>query len=228
MSADASRKGLPRVFEAAAALLALGAAAPLLLACALLVKLTSRGPVLFRQERLGRGGVPFSMVKFRTMRLENAGPQVTARGDPRITAVGRVLRTTKLDELPELWNVVRGDMALVGPRPEVPRYVDAGDALWREVLSVRPGVTDPVTLRLRGEEELLAAAEDAERFYVETLLPYKLILARRYLRARTWRSDIGVLVGTMAAIVRGRLATPPTRAEIEAFVRAERGEATSP
>ena len=131
--------GLPRLVEAVVAGVALIVLSPLLAAVALAVTLGSRGGFLFRQVRVGRGGVPFTIFKVRTMRVEEEGPRVTAGGDPRVTPLGRWLRRTKLDELPELWNVMRGDMSFVGLRPEVPEYVDLGDPLWRRVLAQRPG-----------------------------------------------------------------------------------------
>ena len=195
-------RGLPRAVDVAVAGLVLAAALPLLLLAAIAILLTSPGPVFFRHRRVGKDGQPFDMLKFRTMRPGAAGPEVTARADPRITGIGGLLRKTKIDELPELWNVIRGDMALVGPRPEAARYVDTTSLLWREVLRVRPGVTDPVTLRLRNEEELLAAAApDHEWFYRVHLLPYKLQGNLEYSRDRSWRSDLAVLSLTVFAIV---------------------------
>jgi lipopolysaccharide/colanic/teichoic acid biosynthesis glycosyltransferase len=139
------------------------------------------------------------------------GTEVTARGDDRVTPVGRLLRRTKLDELPELWNVLRGDMAFVGPRPEVPRYFDAADPRWRAVLGARPGLTDPVTLRLRNEEELLAGvAGDREAFYRAHLQPWKLKGYAEYLARRSWRSDLAVLCETARAVLRPASAPAPT------------------
>jgi len=144
------------------------------------------------------------------MRVENGGAQVTVKGDARVTRVGRLLRKSKIDELPELWNVVRGDLSLVGPRPEVPKYVNLADPLWQRVLKARPGITDPITLRLRNEEELLASCpEDPQRFYLNTLQPYKLIGYSEYLDRRTWRSDVHVLIGTVFAIVFPDMTPPP-------------------
>ena len=140
----------------------------------------------------------------------------------RITRVGRLLRKSKLDELPELWNVARGDLSLVGPRPEVPRYVDLNNPLWRRVLEARPGITDPVTLRLRNEEELLAGCKgDPEQFYLNTLQPYKLHGYVTYLRQRSWRTDVGVLLGTLLAVVFPAQAPPPGMGEIVGVVRNE-------
>jgi lipopolysaccharide/colanic/teichoic acid biosynthesis glycosyltransferase len=207
--------GLPRWVDIVLSLAALAIVAPLIGIAALAVALTSRGPILFRHQRAGRGGRPFTLLKLRTMHANVGGPEVTARADPRITAVGRILRATKIDELPELWNVVRGDMALVGPRPEALRYVDLSDARWREALSVRPGITDPVTLALRNEETLLQAAErNADEFYRRFLLPYKLRGYCEYLRERTWRRDVDVLRLTIAAIVVPHRAPAPEPAAI--------------
>ena len=142
------------------------------------------------------------------MRVAPEGSQFTASGDSRITPVGRWLRRFKLDEIPQLWNVVRGDMSLVGPRPEVPRYVD-DSTLWRQVLSARPGLTDPVTLRLRDEEALLASVAAPESFYRERLLPWKLSGYRDYLERRSWATDLGVLGATALAILRLRRTALP-------------------
>jgi lipopolysaccharide/colanic/teichoic acid biosynthesis glycosyltransferase len=194
--------GLPRAVEAAIASLALVTAAPLLALAAAGIALTSPGPILFRHQRAGRDGRPFALLKLRTMRTGGSGPQVTAGTDPRITAFGRFLRRTKIDELPQFWNVVRGELSLVGPRPEALAYVDASSAAWRTVLAVRPGITDPVTLQLRNEEALLSrAGSDPERYYREYLLPYKLRGYERYLAQRTWRDDVAVLWSTACAIV---------------------------
>jgi lipopolysaccharide/colanic/teichoic acid biosynthesis glycosyltransferase len=145
------------------------------------------------------------------MRVAPEGNQLTASGDARVTPVGRWLRRLKLDEIPQLWNVVRGDMSLVGPRPEVPRYVD-DSPLWQQVLAVRPGLTDPVSLRLHDEERLLASVADKERFYRERLLPWKLRGYCDYLARRSWATDLGVLVATTFAVLRRPV--PPTLEEI--------------
>jgi lipopolysaccharide/colanic/teichoic acid biosynthesis glycosyltransferase len=200
-------RGLPRAVEATLACLGLAIASPILL----LIAATSPRPVLFRQQRVGLNGRPFTLLKLRTMRVAPEGSQLTVSGDARITPVGRWLRRFKLDEIPQLWNVVRGDMSLVGPRPEVPRYVDESP-LWRQVLSARPGLTDPVTLRLRDEEALLASVENAERFYRERLLPWKLRGYCEYLERRSWATDLGVLGATALAVLRLRR---PALPEIE-------------
>lgn len=201
--------GLPRAVEIPLALGGLVLAAPVVALAASAIVMTSGLPVFFRQARVGRGGKPFTLVKLRTMRGSKGGPQITARGDSRVTPVGRLLRRAKLDELPELWNVLKGDMSFVGPRPEVAQYVRPDDPLWNEVLRARPGLTDPVTLRLRDEELLLAGVEgDRERYYRETLQPLKLEGYRDYLRKRSWQSDLRVMLETLLIILRPARSDP--------------------
>jgi lipopolysaccharide/colanic/teichoic acid biosynthesis glycosyltransferase len=211
------KDGIPRPIEAVVALAGLVIVAPVLAMSAAAIAVTSPGPVLFRQKRMGRHGKPFTLYKLRTMRVVHEGPQVTAGDDARVTPVGKLLRKTKLDELPELWNILKGDMSIVGPRPEVPRYVDPESDLWRRVLQVRPGLTDPMTLRLRNEELLLAnVLGSRERFYLESLQPFKLRGYLEYLQRRNWRSDVQVIAQTLIAIVLPRKAPPPTVQEISA------------
>jgi lipopolysaccharide/colanic/teichoic acid biosynthesis glycosyltransferase len=210
------RAAIPRFVEAALAAAGIVVASPVLAIVAIAVRLSSPGPILFRQNRVGQDGVEFVLLKFRTMRMNQSGPMVTARGDQRVTPVGRWLRFLKLDELPELWNVVRGDMSLVGPRPEVPKYVDLTKPAWREVLQVRPGITDSVTLLLRNEEDLMASVPgDPERFYLDVLQPYKLNLYRSYLRRRSFLSDLGIIFKTLFAVVAPTTAPPPSLLEIQ-------------
>jgi len=212
------KSGLPRHIEAVIALAGLVMVAPLIALAAIAIAVTSRGPVIFRQKRMGRKGRPFTMYKLRTMRVTNSGPQVTAGDDTRVTPIGKFLRKTKLDELPELWNILKGDMSLIGPRPEVPRYIDLEDPVWRLVLEARPGITDPMTLRLRNEEALLVEVEgDRERFYIETLLPFKLEGYLDYLQARSWRSDLKVLWQTIVAVAFPYKAPLPTLEEIQSY-----------
>ncbi|HMR08593.1 MAG TPA: sugar transferase [Polyangiaceae bacterium] len=193
---------LKRAFDVTASLLGLAAVGPVLAATAALVKLSSPGPVLFRQTRVGRSGRPFELLKFRTMRQGASGPEITAGHDPRITRVGRVLRKTKLDELPELLNVLRGDLSLVGPRPEVPRYVALYPRQDRDFLQqYRPGITDPATILFRNEEDVLSRAEDPEAEYVQVILPKKLGIYRRYLENASFLGDLGVLFDTARVIV---------------------------
>lgn len=194
--------GIPRWIDAVTALIALIVALPVIGLCAAAIVLTSGFPVLFWQQRVGQYGRTFAMVKLRTMKQSQEGPQITRRGDQRVTRLGKVLRLTKLDELPALWNVLRGEMSLVGPRPEVPRYVDLDHPLWDTILQVRPGLTDPVSIWLRHEEKLLAQAEgDSEDYYINELQPEKLKGYIEYLRQRTWRSDVRVLWRTLTAVV---------------------------
>jgi len=222
----ATGRGLPRPVEAAAALAGLVVLAPVLAAAAVGVRLSSRGPVLFRQRRVGRGGREFTMFKFRTMRIDNAGPGITAGDDTRITRVGRILRQSKLDELPALWNVACGTMSLVGYRPELPRYVDPQDPLWRAMLVARPGLTDPATLALRNEEALLAGVRhDREGCYRRVVQPYKLLLSGAYQQRRSWTSDLRVMRDTLLAIVVPARTPPPTLAQMERAVTAHRARA---
>jgi lipopolysaccharide/colanic/teichoic acid biosynthesis glycosyltransferase len=195
-------RGIPRPVEKVLAAGALVALSPVLAVAGLAVLAGSGRPIVFRQKRIGRGGVPFTMIKFRTMVDRPGGAAVTAGDDPRITRIGRFLRRTKLDELPELWNVLCGDMSLVGPRPEAPRYVLEDEPRWKKVLSVRPGLTDPTTLALIDEETLLAQVTgDREEFYVRELLPKKLDGYIEYLERRTWRSDFEVLLRTAGKVL---------------------------
>lgn len=182
----------------AAVLLLLG---PILAILALVVWLDSGRPVLFRQDRVGLRFRRFRILKFRTMRFA-AGPLVTVAGDCRITGIGKTLRRTKLDELPQFWNVLRGDMSLVGPRPEVPEYVEMFKQRYATILAVRPGITDLASIRFRNEEEVLSMDGDPMRDYAERLLPAKLDLAEEYISTRTMGGDIYILLRTAAAIVR--------------------------
>ena len=193
-----------RVLDVVLASAILAVAAPLLVLAALAVRLTSEGPVLFVQERVGRGGRSFGLLKIRTMVADAAarGPGLTTAGDPRVTRVGAWLRRWKLDELPQLVNVVRGDMSLVGPRPELPRYVAGYSPRERAVLRVRPGLTDPASLAFVDEAAVLARFADPERAYVAVVLPRKLSLSLAYLERRTLRSDLGMLARTIVRIAR--------------------------
>ncbi len=194
---------LKRAFDIVVAALALVLLSPLLLMTALLVKLDSSGPVFFRQQRVGRHGVPFHIHKFRTMADGAPGLPITVGADPRITRAGAWLRRTRLDELPQLWDVLRGRMSLVGPRPEVPRYVaHYPPALRAQVLAVRPGITDPASLAHLDEAALLAAATDPEREYIERILPAKLQRAANYASHATLATDIALLWRTLQALLR--------------------------
>ena len=193
-----------RLFDLLGAALALLLLSPLLLAVAAAIKLDSRGPVFYRQERVGRHGVPFRIHKFRTMHHGAGGLPLTVGADPRITRVGAFLRRTRIDELPQFIDVLLGRMSLVGPRPEVPRYVaHYPPALRDRVLAVRPGITDPASLAYLDEARLLAQASDPEREYIEVILPAKLRHALAYAERANLRTDIGVLLHTARRLLAG-------------------------
>src|SRR5262249_24593600 len=208
-------RGLPRIIEIAVASTVLIILAPVAALAAVAIALTSRGPVLFKQRRVGQAGRTFSLYKLRTMVASCSGPQVTAADDIRVTRVGSWLRKVKLDEVPQLWNVIRGDMSLVGPRPEVPQYVDLGSESWSFVLQAKPGVTDPVTIRLRNEEQLLMQMNgNREEFYLKTLQPYKLTGYQKYLQRRNWVTDLVVLAETLLAVLMPGKYSPPSIEDI--------------
>ena len=192
---------------------------PAFLALAILVKLADRGPILFRQQRVGQGGRLFWILKFRSMVInaERFGLKVTKDGDPRITRVGRFMRKTKLDELPQLWNVLRGEMSFVGPRPEVPRYVAEYSEQQTRVLALKPGITDLATLEFRNEEELLRTAPDTEQFYLDYCVPRKIELNLAYAqRANRWE-DTKIILRTLGLIRRHPIADAlgkPVNAEL--------------
>ena len=197
---------LKRTFDIVVSLVALTVFLPLLIVLGLAVRVDSPGRALFRQVRVGRRGQPFQILKFRSMfeQLE-PGSQVTVADDLRITRVGRVLRRTKLDELPQLLNVLKGEMSLVGPRPEVPKYVDLYPPTVRDlVLSVRPGLTDEAAIEFVREGDMLARAADPESAYVHEVLPKKLAIYTAYVRNRTFCGDMRILAQTLVRLTRGR------------------------
>jgi lipopolysaccharide/colanic/teichoic acid biosynthesis glycosyltransferase len=192
-----------RLFDVVCAAAGLFLLSPLLFGIALWIKFDSSGPVFFRQQRVGRGGTFFRIHKFRTMRVDapGNGPQITVGKDVRITRAGHFLRQTKLDELPQLIDVLAGTMSLVGPRPEVPRYVAMYPADLRDkVLSVRPGITDPASLEYRDESEVLARSSDPERAYVEEVMPAKLQCAAQYVDRMSFSNDLRVLGSTLRGL----------------------------
>jgi len=192
-----------RAFDLIGAALALVLLALPMLLIALWIKLDSRGPVFYRQQRVGRFGVPFAIHKFRTMKADAGGLPLTVGEDPRITKAGRFLRRTRLDELPQFIDVLVGDMSLVGPRPEVPKYVAHWpEALKRRALAVRPGLTDPSSLAFIDEAQILARASDPEREYIEQILPLKLQAAVEYAERASLASDLRVLLKTAATLIR--------------------------
>jgi lipopolysaccharide/colanic/teichoic acid biosynthesis glycosyltransferase len=174
---------------------------PLLVTIAALLWIDSGRPVFFRQERVGRNFKRFRIWKFRSMRPDASGPSVTVGGDSRVTRVGAVLRSAKLDELPQFWNVLRGDMSLVGPRPEVPEYVELYRERYSRVLAARPGITDLASLVYRREEKILAAQADPEKHYREVVLPAKLELAEDYMARQSLALDTAILFRTLLAVV---------------------------
>jgi lipopolysaccharide/colanic/teichoic acid biosynthesis glycosyltransferase len=195
---------MKRAFDIIAASVGLVLLAPLLLVVSLLIKLDSPGPVLFRQERMGRGFHPFRIYKFRTM-VQDApgqGGMITFGGDPRITRLGQVLRTTKIDELPQLINILRGEMSFVGPRPEVQRYVELFREDYAEILKVLPGITDLASLRFRYEAELLGRCKDPEEEYVKRVLPEKIRLAKEYIGRSSFRFDVTLILKTVLSVLR--------------------------
>lgn len=191
-----------RVVDLLLSLLGLLVLLPWLALIALAIRLTSPGPVLFRQSRVGRDLKRFDILKFRTMVVdaEWLGLPLTAGKDPRITTIGQVLRKTKLDELPQLINVLKGDMSLVGPRPEVPKYVEMFKEEFARVLVVRPGITDLASIRYRDESEILEKSDDPEQTYIDELLPDKLRLADEYVRRSSLRLDFWVIGRTILRI----------------------------
>ena len=186
-----------RLFDAVCAAAGMLLLAPLFAVLAVLILCDDGRPVFFNQIRIGRMGKRFRIWKLRTMRAGSRGSAVTAVGDCRITRAGAVLRRFKLDELPQLFNVLRGDMSLVGPRPEVPEYVHLDAPIWQAVLQVRPGITDLASLIYRDEERMLGASGDPETVYRNQVLPAKLLLNLSYLRSRSFRQDLKLILLTV-------------------------------
>lgn len=197
---------MKRLFDLVVGVVGMLALSPLMGVLALVLRVRHGRPVLFLQERVGRHGQPFRLVKFRTM---NAGPglNVTTSRDARVHGTGAFLRRTKLDELPQLYNVVVGHMSLVGPRPEVPAYVRLWPTAARDrILSVRPGITDPAAIAFRNESDILTGADDPHQFYIDSVLPAKVAMYLDYIENRSLLSDAKVLVATVLALVkRGEL-----------------------
>lgn len=194
-----------RALDLVISVLALLALSPVYCVIAIAVVIDDGFPILFRQVRVGRGGLPFKILKFRSMRTAVAGSRITAYGDSRITSVGSVLRDTKLDELPQFWNVLRGDMSLIGPRPEDPAFVDAGDPQWALVLSARPGITDFASLVFRDEELLLGPSTNVEWVYRTSILPDKLALNAEYLKRGSLLLDLRLMLLTLCSLFRAKV-----------------------
>ena len=191
-----------RAFDIVCSLLGLIVLRPLLLVVSLLVAVTSPGGVFFRQERIGKGGKPFRIFKFRSMRKDNVGLKITTGNDSRITPVGRFLRKSKIDELPQLINVLVGDMSFVGPRPEVADYVDLYTPYQRQVLLVRPGITGLASIRFRNENDLLTASADPNRTYIEEIMPRKIDLDLEYIPHASVFYDIKLIFQTFAVVIK--------------------------
>lgn len=196
-----------RCFDILCSLLGLVVLTPLFILIMILIKTTSKGPIFFRQIRAGQYGHEFLIHKFRTMVLdaENIGPQITIGHDPRITSIGQFLRRTKLDELPQLIDVLVGNMSLVGPRPEVLEYVNTYQKEIKDVvLSVRPGITDWASIKMIDENLLLASAQNPQQLYMDKILPQKLAYAVKYVNTRTFLTDLVIICITVSKIfIRG-------------------------
>lgn len=191
-----------RLFDIAFSVLGLAVCSPLFVLIGLAIKLGDGGSVFFRQQRVGQHGKPFRMWKFRSM-VKNApalGSELTVGRDPRITRIGYLLRQTKLDELPQLINVLAGQMSFIGPRPEVAKYVALYNAEQRKVLELVPGITDPASIAYRNESELLAGSQDPERLYVEQIMPEKIQTNIEYAAGATFWSDLRVIALTFARL----------------------------
>lgn len=194
---------LKRIFDIVVSFVGLVILSPLFLILAIAIARDSKGPVFFKQTRVGRNGVPFKIYKFRTM-VEDAearGMQLTVGDDSRITNVGTFLRKTKIDELPQLINVFKGEMSFVGPRPEVPKYVGLYTEDQRQVLMVRPGITDLASIEYRNESELLATADNPEKVYIEEVMPRKIELNKKYIENISLCGDIRIIFKTLASLV---------------------------
>jgi lipopolysaccharide/colanic/teichoic acid biosynthesis glycosyltransferase len=200
---------MKRLLDIVVSLIGLICLLPLMLLVAVLIKLDSSGPIFFRQERIGRGFRPFQIFKFRTM-VDNprtTGALITFAKDPRITRMGRILRATKIDEIPQLINVLNGEMSLVGPRPEVRRYVEAFQKDYEEILQVRPGLTDLASLKYRNEEALLGNSDNPETEYVMRVLPDKIRLAKDYLQHSSFFFDLKLILKTLFKLFDYRLSS---------------------
>lgn len=190
-----------RGFDIIFSILGIMIASPLLLSISLTILVSQGWPVLFAQTRIGLRGKPFTLFKFRTMKNDSSGLLVTASADSRVTGIGKQLRHYKLDELPQLFNVLKGEMSFVGPRPEVPKFVELFSKDYEKILSVKPGITDPASIRYRNEAEFFGS-EEPEKNYVEIILPQKIRYYRQYIENQSLWRDIGLIFATLAAIVR--------------------------
>lgn len=193
---------LKRLFDIVASFCGIVILFPLIVIVSILIKLTSKGPVLFKQIRVTKNGKLFKIYKFRTMRENSEGnKQITVGNDSRITGIGHILRKTKLDELPQLFNVLKGEMSLVGPRPEVPKYVELYTKEQREILKVSAGITDYASIYFSNESELLGEAENPEEFYIKKIMPYKIELNKKYIKEIGIVTDIKLIILTILKIL---------------------------
>jgi lipopolysaccharide/colanic/teichoic acid biosynthesis glycosyltransferase len=200
---NSETKGTKRLFDVIVAAALLAALTPVLAVIAIVAKLSSPGPLLYRGRRVGLHGKPFAILKFRTMIVdaESLGGSATAADDPRITGFGSWLRRYKFDELPQLWNVLKGEMSLVGPRPEVQKYVDLYSAQERQILTVRPGITDWASIWNSNEAAVLEGSCDPEKTYEELIRPTKLTLQLEYVRHHSWGIDLKILFHTACKLI---------------------------
>jgi len=192
-----------RLFDIISSAFGLILLSPIFLIVTILIKLDSFGPVFYRQVRIGMNFRPFSIYKFRTMEkgAEKRGPQITAGGDSRVTKLGRILRKGKIDELPQLFNVLKGEMSLVGPRPEVEKYVNLYRRDYGDILKVRPGITDLSSIIFSNEEGILERQDDPEWYYMHILLPEKIKLAREYISRSSFLYDLRIIIRTLFGIL---------------------------
>lgn len=205
MATGGAGAGMKRVMDATVAACGLAVTGPVILVLGVAIALESPGGPFFGHERVGLQGKRFRVWKLRTMVRDavRSGDAITVGGDHRVTPLGRLLRATKLDELPQLINVLVGEMSLVGPRPEVPEFVARFAAEYREILTVRPGITDEASIRFRSEEVVLATQSDPLAYYEHVLLPQKIAMARRYVRERSLLGDLSILARTALAVLVG-------------------------
>jgi len=191
---------LKRVFDIMGSIFGIILFSPIILFIAGLIKLQMPGPIIFKQYRIGRFGKPFLLYKFRTMSESHDGTSITIKGESRITIFGAKLREMKLDELPELWNILKGDMSFVGPRPDLPNYIDRLSENERQFLSIRPGLTSPASIKYSNEEKLLASVQDPYYFYDQIIWPDKVNLNLEYYRSRSFSGDILLIIKTLVSL----------------------------
>jgi lipopolysaccharide/colanic/teichoic acid biosynthesis glycosyltransferase len=196
---------LKRGFDILCSLVGIVILFPLFILIGILIKIDSKGPIIFKQIRIGKNFKPFTLYKFRTMIIDSAKNSLllTVDNDPRITKIGRFLRKTKLDELPQLFNVLKGDMSIVGPRPEVQRYVSMFEKDYREILTIKPGITDYASIEFRNEENILRRYNDVEEGYIKEILPAKIALYKRYLKEKSFLTDLKIIFLTLYRVIKG-------------------------